>query len=130
MSATPPAPPAGLTRQQVAFTPGLEPARLEWFVTGTERTVVEAAGEARTLPRISSPAHATVIALDPDIPPPAQKVPLRARGDVAGLSFHLDGVALGQAVRPVLWSPVSGVHRLALVDATGRTVDRIQFTVH
>jgi penicillin-binding protein 1C len=128
--ATPPAPPAGLTRQQVAFTPGHEPARLEWFVTGTERAVVEAAGEARTLPRISSPAHATVIALDPDIPTPAQKVPLRARGDVAGLSFHLDGVALGQAVRPVLWSPVSGVHRLALVDATGRTVDRIQFTVH
>jgi hypothetical protein len=39
-------------------------------------------------------------------------------------------VALGQAARPVLWSPVSGVHRLTLVDATGRTVDRIQFTVH
>ncbi len=127
---TPPAPPDGVTRQRVAFMPDHEPARLEWFVTGTERAVVEATGQSHAVPRIASPADATVIALDPDIPTLAQKVPLRARGDVAGLSFHLDGVPLGQALRPVLWSPVSGVHRLALVDATGRTVDRIQFTVH
>ena len=125
----PPEPPRGVSRVHVAFAPAHEAARDEWFVTGTEGAVVEAVGAAQALARIASPAHATVIALDPDIPARAQRVPLRARGQVDGLVFELDGTSLGDAERTLLWSPAPGVHRLALVDDAGRTVDHVRFTV-
>jgi penicillin-binding protein 1C len=126
----PPMPPADVVSTQVAYAPAHEAARREWFIAGTERTLVEATAPAHAIARIASPADATVIALDPDIPPRAQRVPLRARGNVDGLDFELDGVRLGGAGRPVLWLPTSGVHRLVLVDETGRAVDRVRFTVH
>jgi penicillin-binding protein 1C len=130
VTVTPPEPPAGVTRTRVVFSPRHEAARDEWFVTGTEGAVVEAAGAAQALARIASPANATVVALDPDIPARVQRIPLRARGKLAGLAFELDGTRVGAADRPLLWSPVPGVHILALVDDSGRTVDRIRFTVN
>jgi penicillin-binding protein 1C len=130
VTVTPPEPPPGITHTHVVFAPKHEAARGEWFVTGTERAVVEAAGAAHALARIASPANATVVALDPDIPARVQRIPLRARGNVTGLAFELDGTRLGEAYRPVLWSPGQGVHTLALVDDSGRIVDRIRFTVN
>jgi penicillin-binding protein 1C len=122
--------PRGVSRAHVAYSPAHEAARDEWFVTGTEGPVVEAVGSGQAMARIASPAQATVIALDPDIPVRAQRVPLRARGHLEGLVFELDGTPLGEAQRPLLWSPAPGVHRLALVDRAGRTVDHVRFTVH
>ena len=126
----PPVAPRRVSRTHVAYSPAHEAARDEWFVTGTEGAVIEAVGAAQAMARIASPAHATVIALDPDIPARAQRVPLRARGRLEGLTFELDGTSLGAAQRPVLWSPAPGAHRLALVDDAGRTVDHVRFTVH
>ena len=126
----PPGPPPRVVARRITFTPAHEPARAEWFVAGTEHERVEATPRAHVPARIDSPANATVIALDPDIPGHVQRVPLRARGGVAGLHFELDGVRIGAASRPVLWPPEPGVHRVALVDDTGRTVDRVQFTVY
>jgi len=70
-----------------------------------------------------------VIAIDPDIPANRQRLPLLARGDTRQLQFRLDGAQVGAADAPVLWSPSAGAHRLALVDASGATLDQVLFTV-
>jgi penicillin-binding protein 1C len=125
----PPAPPSRVTAMTVAFTPSVEEPRREWFVTGTGTAQVRGVVPAAAIARIASPSNSTVIALDPDIPPAAQRVPIRARGAVTSLRFRLDDQVLGDAAGTVMWAPTSGQHRLALEDAAGRAVDRVQFTV-
>jgi penicillin-binding protein 1C len=125
----PPRPPPGVAAKQVAFTPAVEAPRTEWFLDGTERANVQGVPAAAAMARIDSPGNSTVIALDPDIPPAAQRVPIRARGAVDDLQFRLDGQLLGHADRTVLWAPQSGHHRLVLEDRAGQAVDRVQFTV-
>jgi penicillin-binding protein 1C len=125
-----PAPPAGVVRQAVRFERDLEPARDEWFVAGTEQPVVQLAsarGAARTL--IAAPADRTVVALDPDIPPQAQKLAFKA---VAGVSprwsWRLDGKRLGPAT-DTQWPLWPGAHVLELADAAGRVVETVRFEV-
>jgi penicillin-binding protein 1C len=124
-----PQPPLEVVAMPVTFTPAVEAARREWFVAGTEQETVRGVAPAAAMARIETPAAGTVIALDPDIPAAAQRVPISARGSVAGLRFRLGDTVLGEAARPVLWSPQAGYHLLVLEDGTGRVVDRIRFTV-
>jgi penicillin-binding protein 1C len=125
----PPQAPEGVTATTVAFTPAVEAPRREWFMADTQNDRVQGVPPAAALARIASPSNATVIALDPDIPPAAQRVPIRARGAVSGLRFRLNDRVIGDAAGTVLWAPKSGLHRLVLEDGTGRTLDRVQFIV-
>ena len=131
-SGAPEAPP-GVAAQMVRFEPTAnytaEPPRREWFIAGTERSVVRAA-QAQALARISYPAEGMVIALDPDIPPGRQRLPLQlsARG-AAGWQWRLDGRPAGRADRPSRWLPQPGRHRLALVDDRGIELDAVAFEV-
>ncbi|HJW23626.1 MAG TPA: penicillin-binding protein 1C [Rhodocyclaceae bacterium] len=125
----PPPPPAGVVRTSLRFDPAVEPARREWFLAGTETALVRGAA-ARSLARIAYPAEGTVVALDPDIPPARQRLPLRL--SVAadkGWRWRLDGRLLGPAAGQVLWIPQPGRHRLSLEDAGGREVDVVAFEV-
>jgi penicillin-binding protein 1C len=70
-----------------------------------------------------------VIALDPDIPPAYQRVPLAARGVADGMVLKLNGTLLGPANRSVMWAPERGTHTLALEDSTGRVIDSAHFRV-
>ncbi len=79
--------------------------------------------------RIASPANGMVIAIDPDIPAPLQRLPFRARGTGPAARFVLDGKAVGSAGQGVLWAPQAGAHRLVLEDAGGAVLDQILFTV-
>ncbi len=124
-----PQPPKDVVAVTVTFTPAVEAPRREWFVVGTEHAEVRGLAPSAALARIESPTSGTVIALDPDIPESAQRLPILARGSVAGLRFRLDETVLGDAARPVMWSPRPGYHLLVLEDAQGRVVDRIRFTV-
>jgi len=126
----PPVPPPGVESRLVRFTPAHEPARQEWFVAGTARSQVAGVAPGEDLARIDSPAQSSTIALDPDIPLRAQRVPIAARGADPGMRFRLDGVVLGEASRTLLWPPRSGSHLLVLEDAQGRAVDRVRFVVH
>ena len=59
------------------FRNAVEPARLEWFIAGTEPN--NAAARLNDLnPRILSPTADTIIALDPDIPRALQRVKFEA----------------------------------------------------
>jgi penicillin-binding protein 1C len=70
-----------------------------------------------------------VIAVDPDIPPRFQRVPLSARGAREGMVLRLNGSLLGPAEREVMWAPERGAHVLALEDDAGHTLDRVRFLV-
>ena len=124
-----PSPPPGVAQFAVAFSPAVESPRREWFIAGTEVTTVATIPEHAARTHIASPGNGLVIAIDPDIPPEHQRVPLLARGGTQQLEFRLDGASIGPADRQVLWSPHHGAHRLALVDRSGTVVDQVLFTV-
>lgn len=129
-----PAMPAGVERVALSFADDLEPAREEVFLAGTALTHVSVGAAAvRTgAPAIANPADGTVFALDPDMPPAAQRVWFHAEG-VAGqtaraVSWRMDGKPLGRGGE-VAWLPWPGRHQVELLDDAGKVVDRIGIEV-
>ncbi|AYM98813.1 penicillin-binding protein 1C [Acidovorax sp. 1608163] len=127
----------------------LEAARQEWFVQGTQQALfainyvaasaysmsasgknsLKSAEVAPEAARIAMPVQGTIIALDPDIPPQAQRLRLKASDDAgARVAWRMDGKALGRG--PLLeWLPWPGRHTLELTDAQGRVLDTVRFEV-
>jgi len=99
---------------------------------GTE-SIATASAAARApraaLARIVSPARDLIIALDPDIPPPQQRILFEAQPASRAHSFTLDGELLGAASEHHFWPPARGRHRLVLRDAEGAELDRVEFIV-
>ena len=125
----PPSPPNGLVHQRIRFEPEREPAREEWFIPGTEQSVIRQAN-ATALARITYPAEGTILALDPDIPPGRQRVEFRLSGAAGhGWKWELDGRPLNAASATIRWLPQPGRHRLRLVDAHGSPIDEVSFDV-
>ena len=120
--------PPGVVARRVRFTPALEAARDEWFISGTEMDEVALLDPTERGARIASPANGVIIALDPDIPPARQTVALESRGAPAEAAWHLDEAVLGRARDRLAWSPVPGLHRLEL-RAGERVLDSVRFTV-
>jgi penicillin-binding protein 1C len=124
----PPAAPPDVVAVPVRFEPPVEPARTEWFVTGTETGLVQLAG-AVGRPRIAAPPDGVIVALDPDIPTGNQRLVFVADGvDRLPAAWVLDGEPIGPADEPVVWAPVPGRHHLAL-RADGRELDAVSFRV-
>jgi penicillin-binding protein 1C len=107
--------PHGLLRRQVRFQPAVEPPREEWFLPGTETAEVALVASQQRSPRILYPADASILALDPDIPPDRQRVLFEAQA-AHGLQWQLNGQLLGPADRSFSWQPTPGAHELALTD--------------
>jgi penicillin-binding protein 1C len=142
-----PAQPDGVVTSFTHFKPAVEAPRNELFlraagsaeqtiaVAGTpgattlSTTTITAVADGGEIAHIASPANGMVIAIDPDIPPAFQRVPLAASGVNEGMVLKLNGTLLGKATGQVLWSPKPGTHLLALEDAAGRTLDRSHFVV-
>ncbi|MBK6854446.1 MAG: penicillin-binding protein 1C [Burkholderiales bacterium] len=123
--------PAGLVQRRVAYASASEPPRDEWFIAGTEQTVITSVvGAAGSRTHITSPADRLVLALDPDIPPGAQQLSLATSAAAAppGWSWRMDGKRLGPA-RAMTWPMWPGRHRLELLDAAGKVVDVVGFEV-
>jgi penicillin-binding protein 1C len=66
--------PRASSRQPIEYAGGIEPAREEWFLAGTEVAQIVSVDTAPGRPRIVSPANGAVLAIDPDIPPARQRV--------------------------------------------------------
>ena len=136
----PPAAPSGLLSQAVRFGDGLEASRTEWFLAGTGQAVFDLAeGEGAGRPsgtgpggmRIVAPTPGTIVALDPDIPPQAQRLHLQAKGRPAApadIAWRIDGVPLGSGSQQQ-WLPWPGRHRISLVDRKGREHDAVEVEV-
>lgn len=124
-----PAPPPGLVAQAVRFDGAPEPARREWFLSGTEQAVFALRTPDDGLaarPRILSPADGSILALDPDIPPRHQRLTLRA--ETARVQWRLDGRPLGRG-QSVQWMPWPGRHVIELTTPGGEVLDRVRVEV-
>jgi penicillin-binding protein 1C len=122
-----PAPPAGLTRTQVRFGDGLEAARAEWFIDGTSQPLFALAPSAPTArARITAPSDGTILALDPDIPPPHQRVRFESSGP--GAQWRIDGKPFARGASAE-WLPWPGRHVVQLVDASGTVADQVSLEV-
>ncbi len=117
---------AGVVRAQIVFDSQREPAREELFLAGTEQVVQRASEEVGRARRfgITSPRDGSVFALDPDIPPAAQRITFEGE---RGL-WVLDGQRLGSAER-LRWAPWPGRHRLTLVGSNGEPLQSVDFEV-
>ncbi|MCE1243674.1 transglycosylase domain-containing protein [Oryzomicrobium sp.] len=125
----PPEPPAGLRRQRIRFVPAREPSRDEWFIAGTEQSIIRQAG-GQALARIAYPADGTVMALDPDIPPSRQRIEFRLSASAdPSWQWTLDGKPFARATAATHWLPQPGRHRLSLIDARGGAIDEVVFEV-
>lgn len=100
----------------------------EWFIRGTEITVVKKA-ESIVSCRIFNPVSGTVVAMDPDIPADRQKMFFEARPEGNPMRWVLDGVELGPSDSVTLWMPVRGKHMLALVNDNNEIIDEVAFEV-
>ncbi|MBS0499229.1 MAG: penicillin-binding protein 1C [Burkholderiaceae bacterium] len=147
-----PAPPPGLVHARVRFGDGLEVARQEWFIAGTEQAVFaidseaycadaeRAAGPidlnsldaAHHVPaRITRPQDGTILALDPDIPPTHQRLLLQADPGAANpqaLRWWIDAREVGRGPQ-AQWLPWPGRHVLQLRDARGTVQDERRIEV-
>ena len=124
-----PSAPAGIEARIVDFADALEPRRPEYFLRGTGQSSIGAAPAVARRPHIANPVSGAVYALDPDIPMARQRIRLTAAGAVSGERLHLDNRDIGPAEAAPMVLPGPGKHALALVDASGRVLDRSLFTV-
>ncbi len=122
----PPRAPAGVTRQRIAFDSHKEPQRDEVFLSGTERALQKATAEVAGAQRfgITSPRDGSIFAIDPDIPPLAQRITFEGE---KGL-WLLDGKPLATAER-VRWAPWPGRHRLTLLGRDRQPLQTVSFEV-
>lgn len=121
--------PAGIEEQQIRFAESIEQPRREYFLKGTALTQVSEVPAMARRPRIVNPVGGSVYALDPDIPKDRQRLAISVSGEVMGHRLLLDKRDLGTAdSKPLVLAP-PGVHRLRLIDLSGRVVDQVMFTV-
>ena len=144
-----PKPPASVVQRPVQFAnaanaPSLEAARAEWFIDGTQQAAFAMdSGATRAISmasrgpndskagaapsaRITAPTTGTIIALDPDIPPQAQRLTLQAEG--SNLRWLVDGkpFAKGNTAQWPIWP---GRHLVQITDAKGQVLDHVRFEV-
>lgn len=120
--------PNGVVRRDVRYAPAHESARQEWFLRGTETTLVEAVAPERRAPKIIYPVDGSILAVDPDIPAERERVLFQAQA-AQGLRWRLDDAALGAADAALAWRPAVGSHRLDLLDADGKVIATSRFEV-
>ena len=124
-----PAMPAGIERRNVRFADNFEQTRTDYFRAGTGQSVSAMAPLEARRARITNPVSGSIYALDPDIPFARQRLGVAVNGATPGHRLILDKRDIGAADSRPLINAAPGAHRLALVDISGKTVDKVLFTV-
>lgn len=124
-----PTPPANVVGASARFANNIEAPRREWFTRDQQSTPAVTIAPSAPVARISSPANGLVIAVDPDIPPAHQKLPISAEGASREMRLKLNGREIARADGVTLWTPEVGAYTLELGDERGKIVDRVVFTV-
>lgn len=120
-----PAMPAGVASAHVAFDAALEAPRDELFIAGTQaRPAIASKATAPQGFGIRSPRDGSIYALDPDMPPAAQRIVFEGEPG----RWMLDGKRIGSGPR-VHWAPWPGRHALSLVGVEGTVLQSLRFEV-
>ena len=121
-----PAAPAGVVNAKVGFDAQREPARNEVFIAGTEQPQQRASTQrsGAQVFGITSPRDGSIFALDPDMPPAAQRI--RFEGEPG--TWVLDGQRLGSGPHRS-WAPWPGRHTLELLGREGAPLQTVRFEV-
>jgi len=121
-----PLPPAGIVAARVAFDAQREPVRDEWFIAGTEQARQRVSAQVDAVQRfgITSPRDGSIFAIDPDMPPAAQRITFEGEHG----TWMLDGKRIGAAGR-IAWAPWPGRHELALLARDGSKLQTVRFEV-
>jgi penicillin-binding protein 1C len=127
----PPAPqaPANVTSAKTRFVGTNEAPRSEWFTKDQQSAPTMTVSLAQPMARIASPANGMVIAVDPDIPPAYQKLPISVEGATRKMRVKLNDQELKLTDGVTLWTPRTGAYSLELGDDNGKLLDRVVFTV-
>ena len=122
----PPRAPAGVVSAAIRFDAAREPPRDEVFIAGTEQTRQRASAQVAGSERygITSPRDGSIFAIDPDMPPAAQRITFEGEHGV----WVLDGKRLG-AANKLAWAPWPGRHELTLQGRGGETIQTVRFEV-
>jgi penicillin-binding protein 1C len=135
-----PVAPPGVVQTKIVYQNDIEPARGDWFLSGTQMSRIalssnaEGAAVRNGTARIASPTDGTIFALDPDIPAARQRIWFEsAQSAPAGSVWRLDGKLAGPSrstnTTRMAWSPWPGHHTLELIDRQGVVVDSVKFEV-
>ena len=118
--------PPGVVNERVAFDAAREPSREEVFIRGTEQARQTAGTQMANAQRygITSPRDGSIFAIDPDIPPAAQRISFE--GEYG--AWVLVGKRLGSA-KQWSWAPWPGRHELQLVARDGQALQAVRFEV-
>ena len=122
----------GVRRAPVRLDAQREPARDEWFVKGTEsgtphalqRAGAPSINAAGARFGIASPRDGSIFAIDPDMPPAAQRIAFEGEPG----TWVLDGKRLGATPR-WSWAPWPGRHQLTLLGPNGEALQTVHFEV-
>ena len=122
----------GVTRETVRFDAQREPVRDEWFIKGTgsgtqsalQRADAPSVTAASARFGITSPRDGSIFAIDPDMPPAAQRIAFEGEPG----TWVLDGKRLGAALRSS-WAPWPGRHQLTLLGRNGEVLQTVHFEV-
>ena len=122
----PPRPPGGVVTAAIAFDATREPPRSEVFLDGTEQATLRASAQVVGSERygIVSPRDGSIFAIDPDMPPAAQRITFEGERGV----WVLDGKRLG-AAQKLAWAPWPGRHELTLQSRGGESIQTVRFEV-
>jgi penicillin-binding protein 1C len=121
--------PQGIEQQRISFAANVEPPRTEYFIVGTAQRQQTLAPETARRTRIANPVSGSVYAIDPDIPMDRQRMGVHVAGNAVDYFLILDKKPIGSAADNPQLLTGPGKHMLALVDASGRIVDQVRFTV-
>ncbi len=123
----PPQAPPGVVGADVRFDDRREPARHEVFLAGTEQREVRAGTAHGGVERfgIANPRDGSLYAVDPDMPPAAQRITFEGEPG----TWVLDGRRLGPSAGALRWAPWPGRHALTLLGRDGEEVQTVRFEV-
>jgi penicillin-binding protein 1C len=144
----PPGLPPGVVAAPLRYADGREPPRTELFLAGSEQSLIvpsaQIAPSTQTATRygITHPTDGSIFALDPDIPPAAQRIvfegepgqwrldgrplPGRSHGRAARAN---DGADTALQTHRASWAPWPGKHELSLLAPDGRVLQTVHFEV-
>ena len=128
----PPLAPSGVARETVRFDAQREPVRNEWFIKGNESGIQRApqrAGAPSTSADnarfgITSPRDGSIFAIDPDMPPAAQRIAFEGEPG----TWVLDGKRPTAGTR-ASWAPWPGRHQLTVLGRNGEALQTVHFEV-